>query len=140
VPAALPPDLAIAYVRELSADVLAVVVLAADGAHVAGPEALAAPARAFLDAAAGAPEVAERTPGGVAIAARTAVHAVVAVAGPLSLVGPTAQDVRAAAEALAAGAPGAPPDPPAAPADADAAPADRRSAAEALISAVHSAI
>ena len=35
-----------------------------------------------------------------AVAARTATHAVVAVAGPLSLTGPTAVDVRTAAEAL----------------------------------------
>ena len=50
MPPALTPALAVDYVRELSADVRAVVVLDADGELAAGPEPLAAPARALLDA------------------------------------------------------------------------------------------
>src|SRR3954449_315619 len=90
VTAALTPELAIAYVRELSADVRAVVVLDAAGERLAGPAALAAPARALLSAAETADDVALRVDGGLVIAARTARHAIVVAAGPLSLVGPTA--------------------------------------------------
>src|SRR5690348_2612978 len=86
VTAALTPELAIDYVRELSADVRAAVVLAADGTRLAGPPALEAPAHAFLAAAgAGRAAAAARTPEGLVIAARTAAHAMVVVAGPLSL-------------------------------------------------------
>lgn len=99
--AALPPDLAVAYVRELSADVRAVVVLDATGAPLAGPAQLAGPAWAFLAAVGEATEAAERTSAGVVVAARTATVAVVAVAGPLALEGPTAVDVRAAVAAMA---------------------------------------
>ena len=42
MPPALTPALAVDYVRELSADVRAVVVLGADGELAAGPEPLAA--------------------------------------------------------------------------------------------------
>jgi hypothetical protein len=100
MPAALSPDLAVSYVSELSADVRAVVVLGAAGELLAGPASLAAPARAFVDAGGGV----ERTPDGVVVAARTPAHAVLAVAGPLVLEGPTLADVRAAAEALGGGA------------------------------------
>ena len=117
VTAALTPDQAAAYVRELSADVRAVVVLAADGRLLAGPAPLAAPVRALLAAAGDAPDAAVRTPGGVVLAARTADAAVVAVAGPLSLLGPTGLDVRTAVEALAPPAP-----PPAAEPSEDRAP------------------
>lgn len=47
--AALTPDLALAYLTELSADIRAVMVLGADGRHLAGPEALSAPARALAE-------------------------------------------------------------------------------------------
>src|SRR3954470_9926286 len=80
---ALTPDLAVAYVRELSADVRAVVVLDAEGVRLAGPGAMVTAARAFLDAAAGAPEAAAGTPDGVVLAATTPEHAVVVAAGPL---------------------------------------------------------
>jgi hypothetical protein len=103
VSAALSPDLAVAYVRELSADVRAVVVLAADGELLAGPPALAAPARELLAAAGDRMDVACRTADGVVMAARTPAHAIVVAAGPHSLVGPTALDARTAVEALAGG-------------------------------------
>ncbi len=94
--AALTPELAIAYVRELSADVRAVVVLDAEGARLAGPEALQASARALLEALGEAADAALRLPGGVVVATRSADCALVAVAGPLALVGPTLLDARAA--------------------------------------------
>jgi hypothetical protein len=131
--AALPPDLAIAYVRELSADVRAVVVLDARGTALAGPAALAEPARAFLAAAGPAADAAERTEDGVVVAARTATHAVLAVAGPLALEGPTAVDARAAAEALGGKTV---PDPGFSPAAAGSA-EERQRAANAVISATH---
>src|SRR3954452_17951019 len=99
--AALTPDLAADYVRELSADVRAVIVLAADGTRLAGPPALEAPARDFLDAAPPGHVVAARTDTGVVIAARGTEHTLLAVAGPLALIGPTALDARAAVEAIA---------------------------------------
>ena len=100
--AALPPVHAAAYVHELSADVTAVVVLDARGAVLAGPHELAGAMNAFLTAMGDDPDAAERVPGlGVVVAARTATHAVVAVAGPLALEGPTAADARAAVDALA---------------------------------------
>jgi hypothetical protein len=106
VTAALTPELAIDYVRELSADVRAVAVLTADGRMLAGPPALAAQAAAFLAATAPAADVAVRTRDGVVFAARDPAHALVVAAGPLSLVGPTAIDARRALAALeGAGAP-----------------------------------
>jgi hypothetical protein len=140
VTAALTPDQAAAYVRELSADVRAVVVLAADGRLLAGPEALAAPVRGFLAAAGDAPEAAARTAGGAVLAARSATAAVVAVAGPLSLLGPTGIDVRTAVDALAPTAPGSAPPPPAgaaAPATPDS---TLQTAADVVISATQRAI
>src|SRR3954467_5837243 len=86
VTAALTPELATAYVRELSADVRAVVVLDAGDRRLAGPRALAAPPPPFLAATAPAADVAVRTRDGLVLAARTPTHAVVVAAGPLSLV------------------------------------------------------
>src|SRR5829696_3234611 len=51
MPPALTPDLALSYVRELSADVRAVVALGPGGEPLAGDPAVAAAARALLDAA-----------------------------------------------------------------------------------------
>jgi hypothetical protein len=97
---ALTPELAVAYVRELSADVRAVVVLDASGSWLAGPPALAAPAQALLEAAPGQPDIAVRVGAGLVLAARSAAHAVVVATGPLSLTGPSALDARTAVEAL----------------------------------------
>src|SRR3954470_13680214 len=105
VTAALTPELAIAYVRELSADVRAAVVLAADGRLLAGPEALAAPARELLAVAGDRQDVGVRTAGGVVLAARGPAHALVAAAGPHSLIGPSAIDARRAVDALGDAAP-----------------------------------
>ena len=125
--------------HELSADVTAVVVLGAGGALLAGPAVLHEPVLAFLAAAGDGADVAERVPEGVVVAARTASHAVVAVAGPLALEGPTAADVRAAADALA-------PESGALRAGSGSAPIvtgpdhERQRAAKAVISAAHRAI
>jgi hypothetical protein len=133
--AALPPESALAYVRELSTEVRAVVVLDADGAVLAGPPELAGPARAYLAAAPEALDLADRVEAGVAFAARAGGHAIVAVAGPGSLLGPTALDLRTAVDALS----GAPAGEVAAP-DVGGPTSKRRRAAFALVSAVHSQV
>jgi hypothetical protein len=84
---ALDPELAAAYVRELSADVTAVVVLDGEGRLLAGPEDLAARAREL--AAGGAhPWV-----------AADGAHTVVAFAD-VEASGPTALDLETALQAL----------------------------------------
>ncbi|MCW3063868.1 MAG: hypothetical protein JWN32_1040, partial [Solirubrobacterales bacterium] len=60
---ALTPDLALAYLGELTSDIRASVLLGADGELLAGDEALVEPARALL-AAADAPAVEVLTPRG----------------------------------------------------------------------------
>ena len=92
--AALSPELAVAYVRELSADVRGAVVLDRDGRALAGPPGLVAAARvlsAQLD------HGAVRLPEGLVIVARGPGRTVVVVAGPHALVGPHALDAAAAA-------------------------------------------
>ena len=92
--APLAPDLAADYVRELSADVTAVVVLGPDGARLAG-EATAAPAAARLAQALPEGGVVV-TASGTAWVARTSERTLVAVARPGSGPGPTGLDVAAA--------------------------------------------
>jgi hypothetical protein len=102
MPAALTPDLALAFLRELSADVTAAVVLDAAGERLAGPAALHAPARELLAAAPPGPaELHGRTAGGAAFAARDAAHQLVIATGPLALPGLTRHDLRATLAALA---------------------------------------
>ena len=95
-PQGLTPALALAYVRELSADVRAGVVLGRDGALLAGPDELAAPARALIAAAGDAAEVEVLAPAGVVCAVRSDAHALVAVCGRFALPGVTRQDMRVA--------------------------------------------
>lgn len=83
--AALTPELAADYLRELSADIRAVAVLSADGEPLAGAPELAAAARTLLAAAPDAAEIEVSTGGGVVHAARSAEHAVVAVCGRFAL-------------------------------------------------------
>src|SRR5690242_303912 len=64
----LTPDLALAYVKELSADYRSGAILTAEGAFLAGDEALARAARAI----AGWSEATAHEPGGAAGAAGTA--------------------------------------------------------------------
>src|SRR5436305_7392787 len=107
--AALTPDLALAFLRELSADLTAAVVLDAAGERLAGPPALHAPARDLLAAAPPGPaELHGRTAGGAVFAARDRVHQLVVATGPLALPGLTRHDLRTTLAALAgAGPPGA---------------------------------
>ena len=90
--AALTPALALAYIRELSADYLAGVVLDGRGERLAGDAALAALARTVRGDGA--------TSHGKVFAARTAAHAIVVVTGPLALPRPIRRDLRTALSAL----------------------------------------
>lgn len=82
--AALTPDLAIAYLRELSTDIRAAVVLAADGRRLAGGEAMAAAVREIL-AASEAPLIEVETARGMVVVARTDTHALAVAAGRQAL-------------------------------------------------------
>jgi hypothetical protein len=88
--AALTPELALAYIRDLSADYLAGAVLDAHGQRLAGDSALAA-ADVHGEGA---------TARGRVFAARSATHAIVVVTSPRALPGPTRRDVRTALSAL----------------------------------------
>jgi len=81
---ALTPDLALAYLGELSSDIRAAVLLDGGGEHLAGDETLVDAARALL-AAMETPAVEVLTPRGGVFAARSARHALVAVAGRTAL-------------------------------------------------------
>ena len=83
--AALTPELAVDYLRELSADIEAVAVLTPDGRPLAGEPAVADAARALLAAAPEAAEIEVATGAGAVHAARAAEHAVVAVCGRFAL-------------------------------------------------------
>ncbi len=91
--AALTPDLALAYIRELSADYLAGVVLDAHGEALAGAQELAPLAREI----AGTEGATSR---GRVFAARDATHTIVVATTPRALPGPTRRDVRTALRAL----------------------------------------
>src|SRR4051794_4358589 len=94
MPPALTPELALDYLRELSADVRAGVVLAADGRRLAGPDALAEPARRLLAALPDADESEVVTGDGIVFAGRSSSHAVVIVCGRLALGALHRYDVR----------------------------------------------
>jgi len=83
--AALTPELAVDYLRELSADIRAAAVLTPAGEQLAGPPELAEPGRALLAAAPDAAELEVSTGGGVVYAARSGSHAVIAVCGRFAL-------------------------------------------------------
>jgi hypothetical protein len=97
---ALTPTLALDYVRELSADVRAGVVLDAQDELLAGPPDLAGPARAFAEAVGDAAEVEVVGAGGVVCAVRSERHSLIAVCGRFALPGVTRQDLRVALAAL----------------------------------------
>jgi hypothetical protein len=137
MPPALTPELALAYVRELSADVRAVVALDAAGERVAGDAGAAAAARALIDAAPDTVELEVVTANGVACAVRGTRHSLVAACGPLAIPGVVRQDLRAAIGALE---PGSPPPVEAAPAPAaDPAENHLETLAEALFTAAQRA-
>src|SRR5688500_2935101 len=89
----LTPDRALEYLRQLSTDVRAGVVLGAEGVLLAGAEALAAPARE-LRAAPPDREVEVTTADGVVFAARSSTHAVVVACGTFALSGLQRHDLR----------------------------------------------
>src|SRR5690242_20719069 len=104
MPAALTPDHALAFLRELSADITAAVLLDAAGGRLAGPGALHAPARDLLAAAPPGPaELHGRAAAGAVFAARDDAHQLVVAAGPLALPGLTRHDLRAVLAVLAGG-------------------------------------
>ena len=81
----LTPQLALDYLRELSADIRAGVVLGPDGALLAGPDAMADPARDMLEAAGDAGELQVTTADGAVYAARDDRHAIAVVVGRFAL-------------------------------------------------------
>ncbi len=91
---ALAPEVALAYLRGLSADLREAAVLDADGAVLAGSPELAETARALLGADGGARTAEHRGPEGVLLAARSPARAIVALYGPLVLVGLARHDLR----------------------------------------------
>jgi hypothetical protein len=103
--AALPPDLAIAYVTELSADVKAAVVLDAEGAVLAGDASLRDAARAARTALGSGAAAAAHTPHGIVTAAATPAHTLLVLSAESAFPGPTLIDTRVAAAALAGDAP-----------------------------------
>jgi len=140
MPPALTPALALDYVRELSADVRAALVLDGAGEPLAGPARLAAPARAFLAAGGDATELEAGAGEGVVCAVRTEAHTALAVCGRFAIGGIVREDLRAAVAALEGRPPDAAPPPPGAPPSEVATtpyPA-LQSAADALSSAVQS--
>jgi hypothetical protein len=92
---ALTPDLALAYLRELSADVRAGVVLDAQGARLAGPRALADVAAEVRAAASAQTELELRSADGWVFAARSPAHFLLVVTAPLALAGLVRHDLRA---------------------------------------------
>jgi hypothetical protein len=131
----LSPDLAVDYVRELSADVRAALVLDAAGELLAGPPALAAAARALLDAGGDAAELEAGGDAGIVCAVRSGAHAAIAVCGRFAIGGVVRQDLRTALAALEGRAAAGPDERPA-PEGFDRA---LHEAANALISAVQRA-
>jgi hypothetical protein len=96
----LTPALALDYVSELSADVRAALVLDAVGEPLAGPPALAAQARALLEAGGNAAELEAGDDDGVVCAVRTGAHAAIAVCGRFAIGAVVREDLRTALAAL----------------------------------------
>ena len=92
---ALTPDLALAYLRELSADVRAGVVLDAHGGRLAGPRALADVAAEVRAATSAQTEVELRSAAGWVFAARAPAHFLLVVTAALALPGLVRHDLRA---------------------------------------------
>jgi hypothetical protein len=101
---ALTPAHALDYLRELSADIRAGVVLAADGTLLAGSDELAAPARELLDAAGDAIDVHVTAGDGAVFAARDDHHAIVLACGRLALPSLARYDLRVVLADLRSGA------------------------------------
>ena len=107
----LTPQLALDYLRELSADIRSGVVLDPDGALLAGPDHLADAARDLLDGAPDAEELHVSTADGAVFAARSSAHALVVVCGRLALPSLIRYDLRLMLADLVSGKrPQAPPE------------------------------
>lgn len=91
----LTPVLALRYLRELSTDVRAGVVLDASGAHLAGAPGMADAARRLAEACTGARAAEVRTADGSAFVTVSAAHSLVILAGPLALTGLVFHDMAA---------------------------------------------
>lgn len=103
---ALTPAHALAYLRELSADLRGGVVLSSAGVHLAGDATLLTPARALLAAAGGAAEAEGRTRRGAAFVARSGDVVVVIASGPQTIAGLARHDLRLVLGDLGAPVPG----------------------------------
>jgi hypothetical protein len=101
MPAALTSAVALGYLRELSADITAAVLLDAAGERLAGPPELHAAARRLLaHAPPGPAELHGSTPAGAVFAARDEQHQLVVATGRLALPRLTRHDLRATLGAL----------------------------------------
>jgi hypothetical protein len=99
---ALTPALALEYLRALSADIRAGVVLSAAGEPLAGPQPLVEPARALLEAAPDAAELHVTTRTGAVFAARDERHAIVLACGRFALPALARYDLKVVLGRLAA--------------------------------------
>lgn len=91
---ALTPARALDYLRELSADIRAGVVLEADGRLLAGPDDLAGPARELLAAAGETADVHVTTADGAVFLAGDGRRAIVLACGRLALPSLARHDLR----------------------------------------------
>jgi hypothetical protein len=91
---ALTPARALEYLRELSTDIRAGAILDADGELLAGPEALAEPARELLAAADDAADVHATTGDGAVFLARDPQHVIVLACGRFALPSLARYDLR----------------------------------------------
>jgi hypothetical protein len=99
----LTPQLALDYLRELSADIRAGVVLDPNGGLLAGPEAMHEPARDLLTASGEARELQVTTADGAVYAARSDKHAIAVVCGRFALPSLIRYDLRVVLADLAGG-------------------------------------
>ena len=99
----LTPQLALDYLRELSADVRAGVVLDPAGALLAGPEAMVDPARDLFKAGGDARELQVTTADGGVYAARSEKHAIAVLCGRFALPSLIRYDLRLVLADLAGG-------------------------------------
>ncbi len=102
----LTPDLALAYLRELSLDVRTAIVVDGDGRRLAGPAELLTPARAILGDPAAASGLAIPTTTGWVFAVHSGSVGMVTAADALALPGLLLHDVCDVVALLSGGRPG----------------------------------
>ncbi len=128
----MTPAIVLGYLRELSTDLLAAVVLDATGEPLAGSRALGAVAAELLGAASGAPLAQARTDRHLVVVARSREHAVIAVHTAYALPSLVRHDLVTVLGDLAAG--------PAGGATADAPPRELDGSHPAVAAAVRAAL